>query len=157
MNVKIKRLHKDAYTPTYGTNGAAGLDLTAISYKLENGRHVYGTGLAVEIPEGYVGLIFPRSSLSKYDLRLTNCVGVIDSDYRGELIFKFENNNMGWDISAGDLPNTNKNIYKVGDRIGQLVVMSIPSVQLIEVEELSETERAGGSYGSTDIERSQAV
>ena len=91
MEVKIKKTHKDAVIPRYAKAGDAGLDLTAtsISYD-EYGNICYGTGLAFEIPEGYVGLIFPRSSNCKKDIILTNCVGVIDSGYRGEVSFKFK-------------------------------------------------------------------
>lgn len=151
MNIKVKKLNEAAIIPEYKSTGAAGLDLTATSYKYENERHVYGTGLAVEIPEGYVGLIFPRSSISSYDLRLSNCVGVIDSDYRGEITFKFEESAARYH-DADELK-----FYDIGDRIGQLVIMSVPKIELVEAEELSQTERGSGGYGSTNVERSQAV
>lgn len=80
MKVKIKKLHPDAVLPAYSTSGSAGMDLTAVSKTYdEHGNVHYGFGLAFEIPEGYVGLIFPRSSCAKFDLSLSNCVGVIDS------------------------------------------------------------------------------
>jgi dUTP pyrophosphatase len=96
----------------------------------------YGTGLAVEIPEGHVGLLFPRSSISNSGLILTNSVGVIDSGYRGEIKFRFKH-----------IPDTA--YYKPGDRIGQLIVMPYPEIDFQEVEELSSTERGEGGFGSS--------
>lgn len=144
MQVKIKKLNESAVVPKYSKAGDAGLDLTATSYEFVNGRHVYGTSLAVEIPPGYVGLIFPRSSICKYDLRLTNSVGVIDSGYRGEIKFQFENDGFE---SEGFISATKK--YSVGDRIGQLLIIEYPKIELVEVEELSTTERADGGFGHT--------
>ena len=94
MKIKIKKVSEKAVIPQYAKDGDAGMDLTAISKQIKhslNGDHIieYGTGLAIEIPCGYVGLIFPRSSIYKKDLRLSNAVGVIDSGYRGEIKFKF--------------------------------------------------------------------
>lgn len=141
MEVKIKKLHEDAVIPKYAKPGDAGMDLTAVSMKIdEYGNICYGTGLAFEIPEGYVGLVFPRSSNCKKGIILTNCVGVIDSGYRGEVSFKFK------EIALG---NFSKVIYKVGDRIGQIIIMPYPRIEFIEVEELSETERGTNGYGST--------
>lgn len=96
----------------------------------------FGTGLAVEIPKGYVGLIFPRSSCYKAGMLLTNCVGVIDSDYRGEIKAVF--------VSDGQYRQ-----YEVGDRVCQLVISPVPAVKFVEVQELSRTERGAGGYGST--------
>ncbi len=146
MKVKVKKLHPDAVIPSYAKPGDAGLDLTAISHEFEvnaAGRRlqVYGTGLAFEIPEGHVGLIFPRSSISKTELSLTNCVGVIDSGYRGEVKFKFA-------YDSGSRP-TKDSTYKVGDRIGQLIIMPYPQVQLEEAADLSETVRGAGGFGSS--------
>ena len=91
MKVRIKKLHKDAVIPSYAKSGDAGLDLTAVDYYYDlDGNIVYHIGLAIEIPEGYVGLIFPRSSISKHDISLSNAVGVIDSGYRGEITAKFK-------------------------------------------------------------------
>lgn len=160
MKLKIRKLNPEAAIPKYAKPGDAGLDLTAVSYQEKDGRHIYGTGLAVEIPEGHVGLIFPRSSINKKDLRLTNCVGVIDSGYRGEVKFVFENDSMDsreWyerQVEVyKDLYETRKgkrkSIYKVGDRIGQLIVMPYPQMEVEEVEELSETERGEGGFGSS--------
>lgn len=155
LGVKIKKMHKDAVIPSYAKEGDAGLDLTATSVNVdEYGCICYGTGLAFEIPEGYVGLVFPRSSNCKKGIALTNCVGVIDSGYRGEVSFKFrpllfkasEIDNRGWfDYDMAGL----RDAYKVGERVGQIIIMPYPRVEFEEVDELSETERGGGSYGST--------
>lgn len=158
MKVKIKKLHKDAVIPKYAKDGDAGLDLTATSmYYDEYGNICYGTGLAFEIPEGYVGFIFPRSSICKEQLLLSNAVGVIDSGYRGEVSFKFKPS-MALDDCQCVKTDAEKlwsiavrqnDIYKVGDRIGQMIIMPYPSVEFEEVEELSETERGEGGYGSS--------
>lgn len=141
VELKIKRLHPDAVIPSYAKDGDAGLDLTAVSKeKGPNGICTYGTGLAIEIPYNYVGLIFPRSSIHKYELSLTNCVGVIDSGYRGEVMAKFRNTD--W---TGD----NNSTYDIGDRIMQLIVLPYPKVIVKEVDELSSTERGEGGFGST--------
>lgn len=146
LKVKIKRLNPDAVIPQYAKPGDAGMDLVATSHEFEQnaaGRRlqVYGTGLAFEIPEGYVGLIFPRSSIAKTELSLTNCVGVIDSGYRGEVKFKFA-------IDGGSRA-TNEGTYKIGDRIGQIIIMPFPQVNFEEVTELSDSERGAGSFGSS--------
>jgi len=140
MEVKIKKLHPDAVIPVYSKPGDAGLDLTATSISSDSYDNiVYGTGLAIEIPEGYVGLLFPRSSNSKTDLYLTNHVGVVDSGYRGELMFKFRPINGIVDAS----------IYAVGDRIGQLMILPYPSIKFVETDELSDSDRGEGGFGST--------
>lgn len=142
MRIKIKKLHKDAVIPKYAKSGDAGMDLTATTKEEDIfGNTVYGTGLAFEIPEGFVGLLFPRSSNSKTDFRLTNSVGVLDSGYRGEVMFKFRN------TSEAELNFQQK--YKTGDRIGQIIIIPHPEVEFEEVEELSKTERGAGGYGST--------
>lgn len=139
MKVKIKKLIEEAVIPSYSRNGDAGLDLTATSFALENDCYVYGTGIAIEIPEGYVGLIYPRSSLSKHDLMLSNHVGVIDSNYRGELILKFKKTKEG---------RFNK-LYLVGDRIGQLIIVSYPKIELCLVNELTSSNRNNDGFGSS--------
>jgi dUTP pyrophosphatase len=139
ISLKFKKLHPNAVVPQYQTAGAAGLDLVAVSsgYMTGNNVLIYETGLAVEIPEGHVGLLFPRSSVYKMDQQLANCVGVIDSDYRGEikLIFK--------------PTKKSGNLYRVGDRVGQLVIVELPKVIIEEVSELNETVRGSGGFGST--------
>ena len=137
--VKIKRLHKDSIIPSYSRKGDAGMDLVATSKFYDDFDNVcYGTGLALEIPEGHVGLLFPRSSISKTDLTLRNSVGIIDSGYRGEITFKFNNILM-----------SSCEPYNVKERIGQLIIMPYPTIEFEEVEELSTTERGEGGYGST--------
>jgi dUTP pyrophosphatase len=140
MEVRVKKLHENAVVPQYSKSGDAGLDLTAISAAKDGyGNMVYGTGLAIEIPEGHVGLLFPRSSNSKTDLYLTNHVGVIDSGYRGEVILKFRPRNTLLDAR----------IHHPGDRVGQLMIIPYPQVKLVESEELSDTVRGDGGFGST--------
>ncbi len=143
LPVKVKKLNDQAVIPSYSSDGAGGLDLTAISEKTVMEGAIsyvsYGTGLAVKIPEGFVGLIFPRSSVtSNTSMILGNCVGVIDSDYTGEISFRFKNL----------LPAGNKK-YKVGDRIGQLIIVPYPKIEFEEVTELETTTRGSGGYGST--------
>jgi dUTP pyrophosphatase len=140
MKIQFKKLSKEAQKPKFGKPGDAGADLVATSIDLSrDGQIVYGTGLAVEIPEGMVGLVFPRSSVRNYDLVMSNSVGVIDSGYRGEIMVTF------------NLKNPWADIYKVGDRIAQLVILPVPLAQYVEVEELSETERGEGGHGSTGL------
>jgi dUTP pyrophosphatase len=137
LEVKFKKLHMDAVIPPYASKGAAGLDLTAVSNRQVLGKvsyFEYDTGIAMELPPGYVGLLFPRSSISKTGMRLLNSVGVIDSDYRGEIKLRF---------SSGV-----KN-YRRGDRIGQLVIMQLPQVSIVEDSELSGTDRGTEGFGST--------
>lgn len=136
IRIPFKKLHPDAVEPTYAKLGDAGMDLTAISHVSKGIYDEYGTGIALEIPEGYVGLIYPRSSVSGKSQILANSVGVIDSGYRGELKLRFKTLN-------------NVHTYAVGDKIGQLVIMPVPAVTLIETQELSETARGEGGFGST--------
>ena len=144
MDLKIKRLTEEAVLPMFARQGDAGLDLTAVSVEVDMiGNIVYGTGIAVEIPEGHVGLLFPRSSNSKQDLLLSNSVGVIDSGYRGEIILKYKF------IIRNGLKISEHNRYNIGDRVGQLVIVELPKVNIIEVSELSTSERGEGGFGST--------
>jgi len=154
MKVKIKKLHEDVVLPAYGKPGDAGMDLVAISkeFNQEFGFFEFGTGLAIEIPEGYVGLLFPRSSISKSKFTLLNSVGVIDSGYRGEIKLRFGiyshflASRLKEVIDAVDSQQIE---YQVGDKIGQLMIIPYPQIEFEEVEELSETERAAGGFGST--------
>ncbi len=137
LKIRFKKLHPDAVTPTYAKDGDAGLDLTAISKTNADTFIQYGTGIAIEIPKGYVGLIFPRSSVSKLEnFYLKNSVGVIDSGYRGELMLRF---------------NKSFSFYEVGDKIGQLIIIPHPTIYLEEVDELSSTDRGEGGFGSTGV------
>lgn len=137
LKIKFKKMNPNAVMPKQGTIGAAGFDLTAVSIEKNETMLKYDTGIAVEIPPGYVGLVFPRSSVCKTGLSLANSVGVIDSDFRGSISLVFYKN------TQCIVP------YWPGDRIGQLVIVPIPEVEYVEVEELSETERGEGGYGST--------
>lgn len=139
MKVKIKKIHENAVIPKYAKPGDAGLDLVATSRVISGGYIEYGTGLAFEIPEGHVGLLFPRSSIYKKDFSLCNSVGVIDSGFRGEVTFKFKNYYTNYKIRT----------YDVGDRIGQIIIIPYPQIEFEEVEELSDTERGTGGFGST--------
>lgn len=140
LKVKFKKLNERAELPKYANPGDAGLDLKATSVKLSNDFdcYVYGTGLSVEIPEGYVGLIFPRSSIRKYSLAFANCVGVIDSGYRGEIMVTLR----------PQLEGTGK-VYNVGDKICQLIIIPYPIIKPVEATELSETERGENGHGSS--------
>lgn len=144
LNVRFKKLNEAAVVPSYAKPGDAGLDLTACSEKVIFEHEVpiieYGTGISVEIPEGFVGLIFQRSSVTtKTTLTLGNAVGVIDAGYRGEIKLQFRN----------ALLSGNRK-YKVGDRVGQLVILQCPVVKLEQVDQLSETSRGEGGFGSTN-------
>lgn len=143
MQIKFQKLHPDAVTPSYAKPGDAGLDLTAVGISFTPSYISYRTGLAFEIPEGYVGLLFPRSSNSKKQLLLTNSVGVVDSGYRGEIEFRFKV------VGNGVVPEGDLDTYNVGDKIGQLVIMPYPHIELIEENNLSDTERGTGGFGSS--------
>ena len=136
MIVNIKKLNENAVIPFYSLNGDAGLDLTAISMKYTKNYIEYGTGLAIEIPRNFLGLLFPRSSISNKDLSLTNSVGVIDSNFRGEILLRFKSENK-------------ENIYHIGDRIGQLLIIPYPYILLQETKELPPTTRGEAGFGST--------
>jgi dUTP pyrophosphatase len=144
MIVRFKKLDENAVTPTYGKPGDACMDLTAISKMYDaNGNIVYGTGIAMEIPQGYVGLVFQRSSVASKDIILTNCVGVIDSGYRGEIMAKFKN------IDPDNKFNKLSPEYNIGDRVAQIMILPIPYIELELAAELSESARGCGGYGST--------
>lgn len=146
MEVKIKKLVEEAVIPFYAKPGDAGLDLTAVSYdyKEDIDCHVYGTGIAVEIPEGYVGLIYPRSSNRKTDAYMCNHVGVVDSGYRGEIMLSFKNR----DKYIDNIPQLFKP-YEVGDKVAQLIIMPYPKIKFVEVDKLSDSDRGENGHGST--------
>ena len=139
LDIKVKKLHPNAVIPSYSKFGDAGMDLT-ITSEIENTTFSvsYGFGIAIEIPKNYVGLVFPRSSVRNQELVLSNCVGVIDSGYRGELQATFKKTN-GLDSLK----------YKVGERGAQIIILPYPQVKMVESEELSNTERGEGGFGST--------
>lgn len=138
--MKVKKLHHKAQTPQKAHPTDAGFDLTCTTVKYTDKFIEYGTGLAVQLPENTVGLLFPRSSVTNKDLILGNCVGVLDQNYTGEIKFRYKK-----------IPQSNgsANIYQEGDRIGQLVVLSLPSVSISIVDDLEKTDRGDGGYGST--------
>lgn len=141
MKVNVKRLYDSAILPTYATDGSGCFDI----YTMLNGDtdynepHTYSTGIAFEIPEDHVMLVFSRSGHGfKNDVRLSNCVGVIDSDYRGELKVKLTCDKIGWGLEVN-----------AGERIAQGMIIPIQKVQFEEVSELSKTERGEGGFGSS--------
>ena len=145
IKVKIKRLSEDSKIPQYAHPTDAGVDLYATGVEYDSTSEIvsYNTGIALEIPEGYVGLICPRSSIYKYDLQLANSIGVIDSSYRGEIKFKFR---------ATFIPISRlTKLYNIGDRIGQLIIIQYPKVEFEEVDELQSTDRGDGGFGSTGV------
>lgn len=144
MNVKIKKLNENAIIPTRGSEYAAGYDLYAcITENITIEPHStvkVGTGLAIEIPDGYFGAIFARSGIAtKRGLRPSNCVGACDSDYRGEYIVALHNDT--------DVPQ----VIEPHERIAQLIVMPYLPVEFTEVEELTDTVRGSGGFGSTGV------
>lgn len=147
LDVKIMKLVEEAVIPQYSLEGDAGLDLTATfrSYD-EFGNTVYHTGIAIEIPKGYVGLLFPRSSVSKKQQFLTNAVGVIDSNYRGEIMLKFKPTVQ----AHNKVESLFNEMYEVGEKIGQLIILPYPSVNFILSDNLSDTVRGSNGFGSTD-------
>jgi len=140
MKIKIKKLTPRATIPFYTKQGDAGLDLKAINhcYNVDYDFHEFGTGLAIEIPPGHVGLVFPRSSISKTPHSLCNAVAVFDSGYRGEIKLRFRS------IKGRECEE-----YMVGDRIGQLVILPYPQIEFEEVNELSESERGSSGFGDS--------
>ena len=148
MVVQFKKLDPLAITPSYAKEGDAGLDITptkveSIQGENESGEVFYQikiyTGLAFEIPKGYVGLLFPRSSVKNFKARLTNSVGVIDSGYRGEVTGYF------------DVPQPISEFYKNGTAVLQMIILPFPKITLEEIKELSDSERGDKGYGHTGI------
>ena len=169
MEVKFKKLSDKAVMPSKAHPTDAGFDMVATKVNITEDYVEYETGIALEIPDGYVGYIFPRSSNSKKDLLLANSVGIIDSCYRGEVKFRYKRILMPimqdvmvappTDDILTDAKNTRKmpgliyrndHIYKEGDKVGQLVIMPIPEITLVETNELTETDRGENGFGSTD-------
>lgn len=140
-SVKVKRLHPDAVMPTAMTNGSAGFDLSStVDININAGNtEVIPTGIALEIPEGFEGQVRSRSSFARIGVMVANGVGTIDSDYRGEIGVILHNAGK-WD-----------KIIRVGDRIAQLVISPVQTVDFEEVSELTTTQRGAGGYGSTGV------
>lgn len=176
MKIKFMKTHPDAVIPTRGSAGAAGFDLTAVSLRRAADLYIYDIGIAMEIPEGYFAAIFPRSSIFFTGLELTNCVGVIDSDFRAPISAIFRE--VPGDQHARRLalhplfPGKTglMHPYKPGDRIAQLIIqpcvmpvqktrhydgaieylpLSLEPIEFVETDHLSTTERGGQGYGST--------
>lgn len=137
MKIKFKKLNDRAEIPRYAKQGDAGVDLTSTTKTATGSFIEYGTDLSIEIPQGYAGLIFPRSSISKTGQSLRNSVGLIDSGYRGEIKLR---------MSISDLGTKE---YQVGDKIGQLVLIQVPIMEIEESERLPDSERGDGAFGST--------
>jgi dUTP pyrophosphatase len=152
MQVKIKKLNENAVIPSYAKDGDAGMDVIATSIISDTPTQItYGLGIALEIPKGFVGLVFPRSSIRKTGLQLSNSVGVIDSGYRGELQATFNKlfggEGMYDEMKVKEIqPN---DFYKVGDRVAQIMIIPHPPIEFEEANELSDTERGDGGFGST--------
>lgn len=143
MKIKVKKLHEDAKLPFRANKTDAGADLYACSISLdEKDNIVYNTGLSFEIPKGYCGIITPRSSCSKMDLVMPNSVGVIDSDYRGEVKVVYKPTQRDDRLTE---------FYDIGDRIAQMLIVPIELAEFEEVDELSKTNRGSGGFGSTGL------
>lgn len=146
MQIKIKKLSEKAVLPTRMRTDDVGYDLTATSKTIvdnkDHGYIEYGTSLVMEIPIGYGGFIFPRGSISKTGLIQANAVGVVDPNYRGEVTVRYK-----------AIPDTKQ--YEVNDRVAQIVIMPYESPEWVEVNELSETERGEGAYGSSDLKENK--
>lgn len=140
LPIKIK-LAPGAVMPFKGTEHAAGYDITALeppTYNSESGYLEYRTGVSLEIPTGYYGILVPRSSISKYHLIFCNAPAIIDSDYRGELLVRFRKGAEHYDT-----------IYQQGDKICQLIIRECVPVEFIPVSDLNVTARGEGRFGST--------
>lgn len=152
MDVKIKKVHPEAVLPVYASAGAACFDLHALldidgAFVWHGEPLTLRTGLAIEVPEGHVMLIFSRSGHGfKFDTRLANCVGVIDSDYRGELKVKLTRDYF--DSSHSDHPQEVLEINHL-DRVAQAMIIPVDRCEFTVVEELSSTERGELGFGST--------
>lgn len=154
MKIKIKKLNEIAQIPKYNNSTDAGMDLVAISKEVTGDYVEYGTGLSIEIPKGYVGLIFPRSSISKQELLLCNSVGVIDSGYRGEIKLRFKRVEMA--NRYYEIPNILREAeiycdgdYLISDKVGQLIILPFPKIEFEIVDKLSNSERGENGFGSS--------
>lgn len=144
VNINIKKLVPEAVIPKYAKSGDAGLDLTAVSVNETEMYIEYGTGLAIELPPGYYAAIVPRSSISNYDLVLANTPGTVDQGYRGEIKLRFKKTYVKVLKGVRDAK-----YYQVGDRIGQMIIQEYPLVLINEVDELEDSSRGSGGFGSS--------
>jgi dUTP pyrophosphatase len=135
MQVKVKKIYEDTILPVKANKNDAGFDCYAQGVAHTDNYIEYNLGFQMEIPEGYFGLLAPRSSISNFDLMMKGSVGIIDSGYRGEVKFRAK--------SFGE------NIYKVGDRVCQLIILPLPMVELVDSEELDSANDRLGGFGST--------
>lgn len=142
-DLPVRKTNPDAKLPTYATDGSAALDLCAAEIDMRDlysGSITIDTGLAFAVPEGYGLLILSRSGAGfRHNIRLANCVGLIDSDYRGTVKVKLRHDARGPALAD----------YMVGDRVAQVMLVPMPRVRLVEVDSLPETERGEGGFGST--------
>lgn len=151
ITLKIRKVHPAAVVPRYAKPGDAGMDLTAVSAEFVEPRKIkVDFGIQMEIPEGHVGLIFPRSSVQKTFCRLSNSVGVIDSGYRGNVMAVFDVLDVCPEGETDALVAAEK-LYAPGMRCAQIIVMPYPHVNVEVAETLSETERGAGGYGSSGV------
>ena len=159
VTVNFKKRREDAVIPSYAHDGDVGMDMTAVDveYDAEHDLYIYHTGLSCETEQGYGVFLFPRSSNCKTDAYLTNHTGIVDSFlYRGEIQFRYKNRDRYrksfWEWLTGKV-NVERALkkapYKVGDRVGQMVVFPHPQVTIWEFNELSDTVRGTGGFGST--------
>jgi len=139
MDLNFRKLREDAVTPTYANDGDAGLDLT-ITHIISDDlfQTIYGTGLSFEVPRGYVGLVFPRSSVRKHNAILANCVGVLDMGFRGEI-----------ELTFNTYENVERHKYEIGESAAQLVIIPFPKINLIEQKDLSKGVRGDNGHGSS--------
>jgi len=163
MQLNVKRVNPDAQIPKHAKSGDAGMDLcTMESAILKPGEtKMVGTGIAVEIPNGFVGLVFPRSGLGSKGVNLSNCVGVIDSSYRGEIKAPLHNNHPSnvlrnvvpskgkWEEARPFYNYDGEMVVRKGERVCQLVIVPYMTCECVEVDELSDSERGEGGFGST--------
>lgn len=151
MKIKFKKFHPDAVIPTKAHASDAGFDLVAVSETRSSDGKIsqYGTGLGIEIPPNHVGLIFARSSIYKTNCRLSNAVGVIDSNYRGEISFNYDRINSRVRNMALGVKRVSGYNYEIGDRIGQLIIIPYPEIEFEEVDELEDSERGESGFGSS--------
>jgi len=142
MDIALQRLHPDAVLPRFAHEGDAGSDLVAVeavTLAPNGGRAMVATGFAMALPEGYAGFVLPRSGLAaKHGVTCANAPGLIDAGYRGEI-----------KVALVNLDPTNPYDVKPGDRIAQLVIMPVPAISFVEVEELPASQRGSGGFGSS--------
>lgn len=164
MQIKFKKLSNKAKIPNRAHELDAGFDLTAISKSVTDKYVEFGTGLAIAIPAGHFGLVVANSRVSKYDCILANCAAIIDSGYTGEIKLRYKHTiqpqtgilahktkyfDLVKDVEPVPVPFHPKE-FNVGDVVGQLIIIPIPEIEFVEVEELDETDRGEGGFGSTE-------